>query len=360
LLNSNEVEQALAFMSPAERARFDFLRAQGEAIQAGELVAPLSFREFIDYVTAGKYIWYTWLVVLADVLQRVADGLLKRVLVFAPPRHGKSHTVARLFPAYYLYRHPDHWFGLASYGSKLANAHARTARDFYATGAGMLGLKGRIDRWETGRDGGMWSAGMGGSFAGHGAHVAGIDDPVKDAEEAASLARRNRDRDWYASTFYTRLEPDGALVIISTRWDPEDLPGWLLEQERASLNDPENLEHWHIVNFEALREDPAEIAREEKEMGEPLFPVTCTVEPDWRKPGEALAPERYSRDRLLRIKARIGDYFFGALYQQRPRYKTGKLFTLAMLGTADGYPKAGAQLVRWWDRAATEGGGDRT
>ena len=78
--------------------------------------APLSFREFIALVNP-RYQFYRHCDELIDVLQLVADDLLHRVMVFEPPRHGKSELVSRLFPAYYLYRHPERFVGIASYGA---------------------------------------------------------------------------------------------------------------------------------------------------------------------------------------------------------------------------------------------------
>lgn len=357
-----EIAYSIALLTPDERIRYDKLVAQAREIRLGKAYEPKSFREFVDYVSAGRYRWYKYAIVLASVLQRVADGVLKRVMVFAPPRHGKSEAVSRLFPAYYLYRHPEKFFGLVSYGAQLANTLARSARAYYTQGAGIISLKGAINQWESGRGGGMWSAGIGGPITGKGADIGAIDDPVKNAEEASSLKKRTRDREWYQSTFYTRFEPDAALIIMCTRWDPEDLPGWILEMEWENQGEPDALEHWHIVMFEAIKKSAEETAAEESIDERPSFPPSCTIEPDWREPGEALAPERYPIEALLRIRRRIGDYFFNALYQQRPRLREGGRFTLEMLPIISilELPRDGTRFIRWWDKAATEGGGDYT
>jgi phage terminase large subunit-like protein len=183
---------------------------------------------------------------------------------------------------------------------------------------------------------------------------------VKNAEEASSVKKRQTHREWYQSTFSTRGEPDAAIIIMCTRWDLEDLPGWILETEWENQDEPDALERWHIVNFSAIKESPEEIAAREAIDGRAAFPPSCTVEPDWRQPGEALAPERYPIGALQRIRKRIGEYFFGALYQQHPRIREGGRFTLDMLPIVDDFPRDGVKLVRWWDRAATEDGGDYT
>src|SRR5262245_56429052 len=88
---------------------------------------------FRDYITdiSPRYRWYRHCEVLADILQRVADGQIKRLMVFEPPRHGKSETVSRLFTAYFLHRYPERWVGLSSYAADLANTLSRNARDNY-------------------------------------------------------------------------------------------------------------------------------------------------------------------------------------------------------------------------------------
>jgi hypothetical protein len=355
-----EIAFSIGLLTIEERDRYDQLVAQARAIRSGKAYEPKTFREFVDFVTAGRYQWYVYAVVLAGVFQKVADKILNRVLVFAPPRHGKSEAVSRLFPAYYLYRRPGEFVGLTSYGAQLANTLARSARSYYQEGAGLPSLKGSINQWESGKGGGMWSAGIGGPLTGRGMNIGIIDDPVKNAEEASSVKKRQTHREWYQSTFSTRGEPVAAIIIMCTRWDLEDLPGWILETEWENQDEPDALERWHIVNFSAIKESPEEIAAREAIDGRAAFPPSCTVEPDWRQPGEALAPERYPIGALQRIRKRIGEYFFGALYQQHPRIREGGRFTLDMLPIVDDFPRDGVKLVRWWDRAATEDGGDYT
>ena len=96
---------------------------------------PLSFREFIRLVNP-RLQFYRHIEILIDVLQRVADGNLPRLMIFMPPRHGKSEVASRLFCAYYVYRHPERFVGLTSYAAGLAYTLSRNARSNYlATGA---------------------------------------------------------------------------------------------------------------------------------------------------------------------------------------------------------------------------------
>jgi predicted phage terminase large subunit-like protein len=333
---ADEVEELLPYLTPSERDDLDAMMGQAVGDE------PLTFREYVDRVQPG-YIWYDWNVRLAAVLQRVADDELKRVLVSAPPRHGKSEEISRLFTGYYLYRHPERWVGLSSYALALAQSLSRNARNYYrAMGAPESSEASAVTHWETGKGGGMWAAGVGGPLTGKGFHLGVIDDPTKNQEEALSDVVRQSHKDWYQSTFYTRREPDAAIVVIMTRWHGDDLVGWLLEQEAG-----EKPERWHIVDFPALAGEPAE------------WPATCTVEPDPRAAGEALCPERYSRDELERIRTRVGAYWFAAMYQGRPRPREGALFKRAWFDVVPVAP-VGGETVRAWDIAASAGSGDWT
>lgn len=333
------------------KAKAERERRRRERDRQARQISPINFREFVSKVNP-RYRWYKHCEVLADVLQRVADGQIKRLMVFMPPRHSKSETVSRLFAAYFLYRYPQKWVGITSYSAELAYTLSRNARENYRKIGGQVnGEAAAVKHWETGQGGGLWAAGVGGSITGKGWGLGLIDDPVKNAEDAASDVIRAKQQDWYSSTFYTREEPwsdtdpQSALIVIQTRWHEDDLSGWLLAEEK----DDDDPERWHIVNLPAIAEEP-----------DPnQFPATCTVEPDWRQPGAALCPERRPLEKLVKICKRIGQYFFDALFQQRPSAKEGEFFKVDKLETIEAEP-AGLRKCRAWDLGATEGAGAYT
>ena len=361
-----------------ERFVEDFATALERRI--GRKAHETTFRQFVEAVHPG-FRWYRHLVILAAVLQKVADGVLNRVMVFMPPRHGKSETISRLFSAYYLWRYPDRWVGQVAYQANLAQGFSRRAQEFYTTMGGVLNPRATAaGHWETYRGGGMWAAGIGGPITGKGAHLALIDDPIKNSQEAASETYRKNHQEWYESTFDTRLEPDAAVIITLTRWHGMDLAGWQLklEEEAARLAaEGDDLDgapqRWHIVSFPALfdvpreedpatgrpetdeavsRLDPAEIQRRLAAM----FPTTCTVEPDFRtQVDEALAPERYSADTLKRRRRRMSTYYWNALFQQRPSPRGGGIFQRDRFRLEPAAPKC-YRYIRFWDFASSDGG----
>lgn len=378
-LTTPEQRAAFEALDEDERARVEALLEQVArdqlAVAAGTAQWALSFREFVDYVTQGRYLWYRYAEVIASVLQRVADGTLTRVIVCAPPRLGKSEPISKLFPAYVLYRHASWWVGLLSYGAQLAHTFSRAARAHYGTALGYL--PGRVAKgvslWETGHGGGVWAQGARGALLGRGFNVGIIDDPLKNAEEASSETVRTAVWEFYSTTFYSRQEAPlpAAIVVVMQRWHEDDLVGRLLAQEWSAWHDfasgdIDACERWHVVHLPAIAEHPHAIAEYERESGRALYPPSCTVEPDWRQPGEALCPERANTEYLTKLFRRIGPYYTAALYQQRPRASGGSVFPPDSLRTMD--PLEWAQLAgdprvrfcRWWDKAATPGGGDHT
>lgn len=319
------------------------LRSQSE-VTGTENTEPESFRQWTE-TAHPRFTWYRHCEVLGRVLEKVAEGELRRVMIFCPPRHGKSEQTSRLFTAYYLTRFPERWVGLASYGAEFATDLARNAKEFYLAGGGELrGDQRAAANWRTAKGGGLWSAGAGGSITGRGGNLLVIDDPLKNAEEAASETIRRRHQEWWQSTFRTRAEPDSAIVIIQTRWHTEDLSGWLLSREGG-----EATEGWHIVNLPAIAEGPSEI------------PATCTLELDWRNPGEALCPERYDLPALNALRGGTGPYYWSAMFQQRPAPRGGGMFERAWFEIIPATPQPVAQRIRYWDKAGTAGGdGART
>jgi predicted phage terminase large subunit-like protein len=301
-----------------------------------------------------SYRWHRHCELLAAVLQRVADGEIKRLMVFMPPRHGKSELVSRLFSAYYLYRYPERWVAVSSYGAALAYTLSRAARANYRESGGLLDPEARaVSHWQTAGGGGLWATGVRGPATGKGWHLGILDDPIKDAQQAASEEIRRNNREWYESTWSTREmgvspeDPDGAEILVQTRWHEDDIAGWLLAQETAAAEDPEeSVQRWHIVNLPAIAEDEPQ-----------RFPATCTLEPDFRQPGEALCAAIRPLHRLKALLGKIGEYVFGALYQQRPTSKEGDFFKVGELQIVDA-PPAALRKVRFWDKATTAGGGD--
>jgi hypothetical protein len=229
--------------------------------------------------------------------------------------------------------------GEASYEADFAATwgwKARNAFEEYAPG--IFGLSVRSDssarnRWDiVDHPGGMNTAGVGGAITGKGANCFIIDDPVKNAEDANSQLKRDKAWDWYQSTAYTRLEPNGAIILIMTRWHQEDLGGLLLKEMEAGG------EQWEVLKFPAIAEENDILGRK---IGEPL----------WK--------ERYPIESLKRIESTVSAYWWAAMYQQSPYSRTGGTFRRQDFIITEGNAKgdkvnAKGDKVRFWDLAATK------
>jgi len=293
------------------------------------------FRDFIVAAYPG-YAFHTWAERLIALLQRVADGELNRLIVCCPPRLGKSLLVSKLFPAYWVSRYPTRFCAIASYSAELAYAHSREARHYYrAVGYPLSKDSTAVGNWLTPDRGGCIAAGVRGPFTGKGYALGIIDDPYKGPEDANSAGQRQKLIEWFQSVWLTRAEPapqgpsrwgfaGAAQVVVLTRWHQDDLIGWLLEQESG-----EAPQHWQVLNLPAIAEPPQQQIK---------FPATCSIEPDWRQPGEPLCPERFPLVELEQIRIRAGSYWWNALYQQRPSPAEGLLFQRAWIRTTAGTP----------------------
>lgn len=260
---------------------------------------------------------------ICEKLEAVERGDIKRLMIFMPPRHGKSELASRRFPAWFLGKNPNKSIIAASYNSDLAGDFGRDVRNIVACKEynNLFETKLAQDskaagRWHTDKDGGYVAAGVGTAITGRGAHVLLIDDPIKDRKSADSEIIRESAYSWYTSTAYTRLEGtvnnfdddelwrdpvkslkdgsittfDGAIVVIQTRWHEEDLSGKLLEDMKRGAD------QWEVLSLPAIQG------------------------------GEALWPGKYPIKRLKEIKKALPSREWESLYQQDPTPDEGGFF----------------------------------
>lgn len=233
--------------------------------------------------------------VLFKKLEQVQEGKIKRLMIFMPPRHSKSESASVQFPAWYIGKDKDKNIITASYASSLATDFGRQVRNLIKTKEYQNIFDTRLaedseakDKWHTNGRGAYNAVGVGGAVTGKGADLLLIDDPTKNRQDAESKVIRDGVWDWYKSTARTRLSPDGAIVIIMTRWHKDDLAGRILANSEKG--------EWDIVEF----------------------PAIAIHDEEHRKQGEALWAGHFTLDHLEAIKKDIGIYEWSALYQQNP------------------------------------------
>lgn len=297
---------------------------------------------FMHKVSRGGWIPAPWLMYVST---RIASAIARgngRVIISAPPRHGKSELISVGTSAWVLENFSNRNVILAAYGADLAEGFGRRVRDLIRDNGDLLKVrlkndKGAVNSFLTDNGGYMFSVGLGGSITGRGAHVLLIDDFIKEIKEALSPAHREYLWNWFVTTARTRLEPGATIIIIATRWHSDDLIGRLIKAFPG---------RWENIVFPAICE------------GAEGF-----VDAIGRKPGEALFPERYSVSDLREMQEELGSTFFQALYQQHPVDEAKKISDGAWLKIVDLCPNLNTpfiRLCRVWDLAATEGGGDWT
>lgn len=287
--------------------------------------------DFVGLVDAS-YEPAAHLVHIAEWLERVERGEVKRLMIFAPPRHGKSKLTSELWPAWCLGRDPSQQFMVTSHTAELAYTFSRNVRNMIEmeTYGNLFPLtqlsadNAAVQRWTlAGRTRpAMLAVGVGGSPTGQGARVIIIDDPIGKAEEADSMAARESVYTWYTDTIRPRLEPGGAVICMMQRWHEDDLAGRLLNDAKRKG------ERWDVVTLPAIAE---------------------AADPLGRAVGEPLWPARWPRVELDAIRG-VSERSWLAKYQQQPRPAEGSIFKKAWLRMADAAP-AGLRWVRYYDLA---------
>jgi predicted phage terminase large subunit-like protein len=276
---------------------------------------------------------------LQYISARVATSVAKgnaRIILSMPPRHGKSQLVSIYTPAWLLEYLGRLNIILASYGADLAEGFARQVKGIFDNPDNQDLLtcrKGdvwRTEEFTTDRGGYMFAVGLGGAITGRGGNVLILDDYIKEIKEALSPAYRDYIWNWYVTTFRTRLEPQGSIIIIATRWHSDDLIGRLLKHEKGQ---------WEYIELPAMALEGDIIGRK---LGEPLF------------------PERYTMKDLQEMRRTMGTIFFQALFQQRPVDETMRITNTSWIQIWPATKPVPRHMkhCRIWDLAATEEGGD--
>ncbi len=256
-----------------------------------------------------------------------------------PPGAAKSTYASILYAPWHLAQFPEDCIIAASHTQELAEKWGRRVRNLISEHGLVLGLELAADsqaagRWETAIGGEYFAAGVGGAIAGRRADLVVIDDPVRSREDADSELIRDKTWDWYKSDLYTRLKPNGRIVLIQTRWHEDDLAGRLLA-DMATGGD-----QWDVISLPALAEADDPLGRT---VGQPLWP-------EWE-----------DVDELARKRRAVGPRDWSALYQQRPAPEDGDYFKTEWLKPYEKVPARETMRVYGGsDYAVTADGGDYT
>lgn len=295
----------------------------------------LARRYYADYVQlthAGRWKRARHLDLVCRELENIMAGTTKRLMIFMPPRHGKSMTVTETFPSYFLGRFPEKRVIEISYSGELAQQFGKRNRDKVEEFGGVLfghnisQVQATKTNWNMDNGiGGMISVGIGGSITGYGADLLIVDDPIKNRAEAESQTYRDKLYDEYQSTVSTRLHAGASVIIILTRWHEDDLAARLLNPEYGKVED------WKILSLPAICDDPA-------------------MDMLGRKDGEALWPDGGYDEKWAAVqKETVGTYAWSSLYMQRPTPSSGGMFKRVWWNYWKTLPSDLSDFVQSWD-----------
>ena len=230
--------------------------------------------------------------IIAEKLERVARGDLKRLIINMPPRHSKSEFASYLMPAWFLGRNPKLKIIQATHNTELAVRFGRKVRDLiddptYKEIFPNTNLKEDnkgAGKWGTTAGAEYFAAGVGAAITGRGADLLIIDDPHSE-QDALSESAFDNAYEWYTSGPRQRLQPGGTIILVMTRWGKKDLTGRLLAQQGSDIMS----DQWEVVEFPA---------------------ILPSDKPLW--------PEFWEKDALLGIKASLPVGKWNAQWQQTP------------------------------------------
>ena len=281
--------------------------------------------------------------VMCRYLDDLVAGRIRRLMIFAPPRHTKSELVSRRLAAFALGANPDELIISCSYSDALASRMNRDVQrimdqkeyiDLFP-GSRLFGKNIRTvahgaflrnnDIFEVvDRKGVYRSAGIGGGITGMGATLGIIDDPIKNQEEAKSITIREKHWEWYTTTFATRLQKDARVLLTLTRWNEDDLAGRLLELA-AHEGTP-----WTVLVLPAIAEGELNVD-------------------DPRETGDLLWPQEFGADHMREQRTNLGERMFASVFQQRPAPLEGNMIKREWWRTYDTLPDRWEKSCQSWD-----------
>ncbi len=239
--------------------------------------------------------------IMADAFERVANGDLKRLIINMPPRHTKSEFASYLLPAWFLGKYPDKKIIQTAHTAELAVGFGRKVRnlvnspDYKAIfpDVSLQSDSKAAGRWNTNQGGDYFAIGVGGAVTGKGADLLIIDDPHSEQEGAsADINVFNRTYEWYTSGPRQRLQPNGSIVVVMTRWHNKDLTGQVVD---ASIKRG-GADQWEVIELPAIMPS-----------GNPLW------------------AEFWKMEELQALKAELPNSKWMAQYQQDPTSEEGAL-----------------------------------
>lgn len=303
-------------MSDAEVLAESWALARAEDHAA--LASPVRLARHLD----PSYVRRRHTNLVGAAIAKMAAGEFNRLLITLPPQCGKTFTAVVWGAFWWLCRNPSHRVIVGSYGNQLAINRGRSIRKLVTTYGDRYGLElergstQKADWWLT-SGGGLKSVGRGAGITGHPGDLAIVDDPHSSRADADSLTMRDAVADWYSADITSRMAPFAPVLLVMTRWHPDDLAGRLLQEEGRLVDGG----RWEVIHLPALanpgRFGPDPLGRS---PGAPLPHPKIAA-------GDTAAALAHWEDK--RATSLVRDW--AALYQGDPQPAAGALLSEAQL-----------------------------
>ena len=300
------------------------------------------------------YTFYRWFVVsnfeenitaphvkyIAYKLQALTDGTLgkSRIAVNLPPQHSKSSLITVAYPAWLLLNNPKRRIlgvnaekGLSQkFGTSIKNLLANAApfwglelsKESHSKTSMQLTRKGDL------QSGSIELTGLTGGITGRPVDYIVCDDLLKGVSDTTPTILDTK-WDLYSIIIEQRLRTKdrSKLVLLSTRWDSEDIHGRILADDYQKSK-----YEWIIL--------PAIATSDDDVLG--------------RKPGELLWPQYYDLDFYKEKEHIMGEREFQAIYQQVPLDLTSDFFHTDRLLFETEFDDYAIGRCRSWDIASSD------
>ena len=251
---------------------------------------------------------------VAEHLQAVIDGDIRRLIINIPPRMGKSTITSVALPAW-TWAQPDRTatsgpgvqFLMASYANQLVLRDSVKCRRLIESPwyQKMWGERFRLNsdqntksRFSNDAGGERLITSVGAAVTGEGGSIIVVDDP-NSAAEAFSEANIEATKEWWDGTMSTRLNDPktGAYVIIQQRLAEDDLTGHVLSKDVG--------EWTHLCL--PMKYEP-----------ERAFITKIGWEDPRSEVDELLWPERFGMPEVKLLESSLGPFASAGQLQQRP------------------------------------------
>lgn len=253
---------------------------------------------------------------ILDEVQRCLERPMGRLMLFFPPGSAKSTYAGVVAPAWAMGKWPGYKVVSTSYAAKPAYRSSKRTRAICGSAeysaiwtdrATVQDGSAAVDEWSLTNDSTLLAAGILGGVTSARADALIIDDPVAGRQEADSPTTQESTLAAYDDDLLTRFKPHGSIILIQTRWNPNDLAGSILPEDwnGESGDIPcRDGQTWRVLCV------PAQADRADDPLGRAI--------------GEYLWPEWFPPEHWQQYKSKARTW--ASLYQQKPRAETGNQF----------------------------------